>query len=46
MYKLKHFKKKIKNKKGIKKKKIIQKGGFIGIASDILLMFLMNQLRK
>ena len=45
MYRSGHFKKN-KNKNRNKKKKTIQKGGFIGIASEILLMILINQLKK
>ena len=45
MYKLRHLKKN-KNKRKNKKKKSIQKGGFIGIASEILLMLLINKLKK
>ena len=45
MKKLRHSTKN-KNKRKNRKKKIIQKGGFIGIASEILLMLLINKLKK
>ena len=45
MKKLKYYPKN-KNKRKSKKKKIIQKGGFIGIASEILLTLLINKLVK
>ena len=45
MKKIKH-RSKNKNKRKNRKRKIIQKGGFIGIASEILLTLLINRLLK